>query len=361
MEKWEMPSRHDEDWRAFCWSRFNLDNYRNIKQVNHRLNDVKKREGFDSLVFLDGVFSSALSDLIEWPSGVKVELSHPFSLWIPHGVQLERPIQLLQITTRGSEGTQTNIQFDIILEESAKAVFWFENWSSEKTTHALIDQKIRIKIGAHAICNMVTCQREQGVQRLVKAEYHQEDSSRLESFYLGLNTDWVREEHVVEIDGEYTVSRMRGLLFPTEKEYMALHTRLKHKKKNTHAEQVFRAVAADNGVAQLQGRVLVEPGADKTHSTQSYKSILLNEGAKARACPQLEIYAHDVVCNHGASIGELEESQLFYLQSRGIDKDKARRMLLHGFSKSVVDEVEEPLLRSELLSILEDYWREVSE
>jgi Fe-S cluster assembly protein SufD len=361
MERSEIPNRYDEDWRAFCWSRFSLDNYTKEKQLRTSLYDFPKREGFDTLVFVDGIFTAELSDSIEWPQGVVVQLTNPFSLSISPGVRLEKPIRFLQVTTAGSEGTQTKIQFHLVLGENTKSAFWFENWSVKKTTYVLIDQKNVIKIGSRAVCDIVTCQREFGVQRLVKTDYLQADSSRLEWFYLGFQTDWLREESAIAISGENAVSRIRGLLFPTQNQYMALHTLLKHESKNTDAQQIFRAVAADEGVVQLQGRVLVKPGAQNTHSTQSYKSILLNEGAKARACPQLEIYADDVVCHHGASIGELEESALFYLLSRGIDRDKARRILLQGFSKAVIDEVPDSVFRSELLCVLDDYWREERE
>lgn len=354
MEKSQMPTRRDEDWRAFCWSRFNLDNYTGAKKASGEIKNLPKRVGFDSLVFVDGKYSKELSDRIE---AVFIESGvGSFSLQVLAGVELERPIQLLQVTTAASEGTQTLFACTVALQAGAKASIWFENWSAEKTEHVLIDQKNTIELEENAICNMVTCQRESGVQRLVQSNYIQANSSCLEWFYLGLDTDWTREQACVELQGEQTKTRLRGLLFPTQRQYMALHTLLKHEKPNTQAKQMFRCVAGDKGIAQLQGRVLVQPGADKTYSTQSSKSILLDPGAEARSCPQLEIYADDVVCNHGASIGELEKKQLFYLQSRGLDADTAKRILLRGFAQAVVGRVKEDVLKAELMQALEYYW-----
>jgi Fe-S cluster assembly protein SufD len=387
-----MPTRRDEDWRSFCWPRLKMERYAQTKKEPKQLDNLPKRAGFDSLVFVDGVYAEALSDNINWPAGVvalpvgyalsnseavaalteaveaqsawqtanNLNLDLGFYLHVPAGVKLEKPVQFLQITTRGSEGTQTSIRHAIVLEEKAQASIWFENYSADKTEHVLVNQQNTIRMGEESRCHVVTCQRERGVQRLVHADYQQAKSSHFESFYMGLNTDWTREQSRIELVGEETKTRLRGLLFPTDKQFMAVQSLINHTQPNTNAKQVFRSVAADQGVAQLQGRVLVQPGADKTYSTQSNKSILLDPGAEARSCPQLEIYADDVVCNHGASIGELEEKQLFYLESRGIDVDSARRMLLHGFAQAVVDEVSDAGLKSELLSVLECYWGETN-
>jgi Fe-S cluster assembly protein SufD len=313
---------------------------------------IPKREGFDSWVFVDGVFSAELSD--ELPSSAEIDGSS-LSWTIPAGIELDKPVHMLQITTKRE---QPPVNFSIRLQEKSKATFWFENWCAEQEGSVSVVQKNRVQLDAGAVCHWVTCQREFGVQRSVDTQWQQAGSSQLEWFYLGLAADDTCENTHVQLQGEQTHTRLRGLLFPAQKQKMALYTLLSHEKPHSCAQQVFRCVAADRGLAELEGRVLVQPGADKTVSTQSYKSILLSNEAQAKTRPQLEIYADDVICNHGASIGELEEKQLFYLRSRGIELVEARRLLLHGFAQALIHEVKDEILRAELLTTLENDWKE---
>lgn len=311
---------------------------------------LPKREGFDRWVYVDGEFAPELSDAVPWQANTL------HACIIPAGVQLEKPVHLLQVV---SQSQQQPVELSIEFQAGSKAAIWLENWSELTGDAIAVEQHNHIRLASNAVCQWVTCQHENGVKRTVTTRWDQAESSRLEWFYLGLVADQAHENNNVYLQGEKTYTRLRGLLFPTQKQKMALYTLLTHEQPNTDAQQVFRSVVADKALAELEGRVLVQPGADKTVSTQSYKSILLSSQAEAKTRPQLEIYADDVVCNHGASIGELEEKQLFYLRSRGIDKKEAQRLLLHGFSQALVNEVSHAGLQAELLATLESYWREV--
>lgn len=309
---------------------------------------LPKRQGFDRWVFVDGVFAVDLSD------ASALQFNTPHKCIIPKGVQLKKPVHVLQVT---SKMQQQPIDLSIELQAGSQVAIWLENWSEIKAESIAIEQRNHIELGANAVCQWVTCQHEVGVKRLVTTHWHQAESSQLEWFYLGLTAEKTAEHNKVYLQGEQTHTYLRGLLFPTQKQKMALCTWLIHEKPHTNAQQVFRSVVADKALVELEGRVLVQPGANKTVSTQSYKSILLSSDAQAKTRPQLEIYADDVMCNHGATMGELEEKQIFYLRSRGVELVEARRLLLQGFSQELVNEVSHDGLRAELLVTLKDYWK----
>lgn len=315
--------------------------------------DRFKRSDFDTLVFVNGVYDAEQS--AQAVAGVTVALSEQqITLTVKAGYHCEKPLQLLQIVDTVDQAT---LKIVVNVQPQASIRIWLDN-CSEETVAASVEQVIQLDIQAGAVCHWVTCQKEQGVQRKVQAHFKQAESSCFEWFYLGLESGRSEEDVMLQLQGQHTQSRLRGLLLPTAKQRMSVNSLLQHDQPHTHAEQVFRSIAADNGVARLQGRVLVQPGADKTYSTQSTKSMLLNPGAEVYSCPQLEIYADDVVCNHGASIGELDQTMLFYLQSRGIEKAQAQRLLLQGFAQAVVNEVSDGLLRAQLIADLEAVGRD---
>jgi Fe-S cluster assembly protein SufD len=351
MKALKSANRQDENWRGFCWSRLNWSNYESNKQKSRLIHDAPKRDNFDALVFVDGIFSESLSDHKNFQSGFLMSITEDkVLLRVSSGLKIKKPIQVLQITSKASEKTKTTMAFSIILEPEASLNLWFDNWSADKTEYVLIDQKVELELKDRSVCEVIVCQKEQGVQRLSSTHCIQSSLSRFQWFYLGLETDWTREELRLDLKGVKTETRLRGLMCPTAKQYMALHTLLEHDALNTHAEQTVRSIVSEQGVAQFQGRVLVKPGACKTHSTQSCKTLLLDKTAEARSCPQLEIYADDVICNHGASVGELQDDQLFYLKSRGIGLMEAKKLLLQGFAEAVIAQVSDLQFRDLLLA-----------
>jgi Fe-S cluster assembly protein SufD len=111
----------------------------------------------------------------------------------------------------------------------------------------------------------------------------------------------------------------------------------------------------------FHGRILVRPGAQKTDAKQTNKNLLLSDDASADAKPQLEIYADDVKCTHGATIGQLNDESIYYMRTRGIDLETARRMLIHAFAGEIIDRVKHEPLREELDRLLWDRLEQIAE
>ncbi|MDC1194798.1 SufD family Fe-S cluster assembly protein, partial [Pseudomonadota bacterium] len=146
------------------------------------------------------------------------------------------------------------------------------------------------------------------------------------------------------LKGENADLNLNGVYISGIKQHHDLTTAIYHDVPNCTSKQIVRGVLGGESTGVFQGKVRVAPNAQKTDGQQMSKAILLSDKATANAKPELEIYADDVICAHGATVGELDDEQLFYLTSRGISKDKAREMLIKAFLEDIItDSVDQRL------------------
>ena len=130
------------------------------------------------------------------------------------------------------------------------------------------------------------------------------------------------------------------------------HMIVEHAAPHCDSHEYFNGILDDQSRGVFHGRILVQPGAQKTDAKQTNKNLLLSDDATANTKPQLEIYADDVKCTHGATIGEMDDDAIFYLQTRGLDPSTARRMLLHGFAGEIVERIRHDAVREELNALV---------
>jgi Fe-S cluster assembly protein SufD len=134
-------------------------------------------------------------------------------------------------------------------------------------------------------------------------------------------------------------ARVAGVLAPSRSEHLDVHTRIDHRGTHAVSREIFRTIVQDRARAVFNGKVIVHPGAQKTDSEQHVDSLLLSPQAEVNAKPELEIYADDVKCAHGATCGQIDEAQVFYLRSRGLALEAARNLLLFTFAHSVLKQM----------------------
>jgi Fe-S cluster assembly protein SufD len=146
---------------------------------------------------------------------------------------------------------------------------------------------------------------------------------------------------------------MHGAYLLKGKRHFDLTTRVNHAEADGVTAQLIKGLVKDQATAVFQGRILVERGADGTDARMRHQSLILNDGAHVRAKPELEIYADDVQCVHGNTIGALDEEALFFCQSRGMDEATARALLTHAFVMPVAEMIEDEQLRTIVLEFLE--------
>ena len=158
---------------------------------------------------------------------------------------------------------------------------------------------------------------------------------------------------VVEQTGEGCETEIYGLAYLQGKEQVTTETHVHHAVGGGRSNQLLKFVLDDSAHGRFIGDLKIAPDAQKTEAHQTNRNLVLSEEAEMRTQPQLEIYADDVQATHGASTGQLDETALFYMQQRGIDKEKARQLLVGAFMKEVIEAISDEALREQLLNAID--------
>lgn len=177
-------------------------------------------------------------------------------------------------------------------------------------------------------------------------------SSNFKTFTFALNGAMVRNNLNIKLDGEGIDTYMNGLYLLKGKTHVDNHTVVDHLKPNCHSSELYKGIMDGNSKGVFNGKIFVRKDAQKTNAFQSNKNILLSDSASINTKPQLEIWADDVSCSHGCTTGQLDMDALFYLQARGIKKEKAKAMLLHAFASDVLETVANEAIKTYLENII---------
>ncbi|ANX05289.1 Fe-S cluster assembly protein SufD [Immundisolibacter cernigliae] len=164
--------------------------------------------------------------------------------------------------------------------------------------------------------------------------------ARFESHALAAGGGLVRQDIDVKLDEAGGECSLRGLYTAGTSEHVDFHTRIEHIAPHCRSEETYKGLIGGTGRAVFNGRVHVHPGADKTDSAMTCANLLLSNRAEVDAKPELEIYADDVKCSHGATVGQLDEAQVFYLRSRGIAEAAARELLMTAFARDALGDLD---------------------
>jgi len=177
-----------------------------------------------------------------------------------------------------------------------------------------------------------------------KIQTHLERNSNFTSHNLSFGSAIGRNDINIILDGEGAEAHMYGLYFVKDKQHIDNHTLVDHAKPHCLSNEFYKGILAENSRGVFNGKIIVRKGAQKTNAYQSNKNLLLSGNAKIDTKPQLEIFADDVRCTHGATVGQVDDDSLFYLRARGIDEKNARTLLVNAFANDVLSNMTfEPL------------------
>ncbi|NOQ92075.1 MAG: Fe-S cluster assembly protein SufD, partial [Flavobacteriaceae bacterium] len=153
-------------------------------------------------------------------------------------------------------------------------------------------------------------------------------------------------------EGEHITSNLNGITIIGNKQHVDNHTLVNHKFENCESHELYKGIYDDASTGVFNGKVIVEKEAQKTNAFQQNNNVLIGDKASINAKPQLEIFADDVKCSHGCTIGQLDEKALFYLQSRGIPKREAKALMLFAFGNDVVEKIKIPALKTRISKLI---------
>ena len=269
------------------------------------------------------------------------------SLRLARNERLPRPLQVLAVGVAGNAPAMVHQRHRIELGENAEAtvLFQFLGQGAERlTTHV-----IEVDLAPGARLTLYRIQDEHADATLltrIDATLHRD--SRLEAVAVDCGTGLVRHDFNVALAEPGAEVALAGLYQPTPGGHIDNQTRIVHAAPHCRSREQFKGIIDAKAKAIFVGKVIVQPGAQKTDSEQRVANLLLSRKAEVNAKPELEIYADDVKCAHGATVGQLDDKALEYLRSRGIAADAARALLLRAFGAEVLDQLAIPALRDRL-------------
>jgi len=258
-------------------------------------------------------------------------------LHVPRGVRVELPLQTL--THLDADGTAVFPHTVLIAEEGADVTF-IDRYASRPLRGALADAIVEITVGDGARVRYASIQEwgdgvtHLGVQRATVGR-----DAEFRSLAIGFGASLARAEAETVLAGQGGSSEMLGIFFADGAQHFDHRSVQDHVAPNCTSSLLYKGALRDASRAVFSGWVHVRPGAQKTDAMQTSRNLVLSEHAKADSIPNLEIEANDVRCGHAASVGPVDEETLFYLESRGIPRDEAERLIVTGFFQEVLDRV----------------------
>jgi Fe-S cluster assembly protein SufD len=265
--------------------------------------------------------------------------NHGAFIQVPAGKVVERPVILYYITNSKVGNLIAQPRNLFVAGENSQATI-LEVYASVGENTSLTNTVTEIYVGQQAIIDYYKLQVEEtNDNHIGTTQVYQEKASNFSSTTITLNGGLTRNNLNIILDAEHCEAHMNGLYLLDGKMHVDNHTLVDHKKPNSYSNEFYKGVMADKSNGVFNGKIFVRQDAQKTNAFQSNRNILLSDEATINTKPQLEIFADDVKCSHGATTGQLDEEALYYLRSRGLSKESARALLLHAFAQEVIERI----------------------
>lgn len=333
------------------------------------------------LVFVNGVFdaknSSSLADtvvrfvdadaaqqaLIQKHLGKVVEgerhlfatlnnawLDEGILIHVPRNKTLEKPVYVVNFTTVTPEAASTNQRILLVLEENAKAELIEHYLSTDEVQNGFVNALTEIVIGDNSSLQHYRLNlEEENAQHIGAVHVDLQRNARLRGFTLSLGSRLKRIDYQLNHRGPGAELDLQGVYLPRNQQMVDYHTNVCHWVPHCTSNEVFRGIIADSAQAIFNGRIYIHENAQKTLAELSNKNLLTSNKAEVNTKPELEIYADDVKCAHGATVSQLNANARYYLQSRGLSRSEAEVMLSFGFVNELLEQIAEPRVHDYLL------------
>ncbi|WFO14902.1 Fe-S cluster assembly protein SufD [Cellulophaga baltica] len=386
------PSKKEEAWKytslnslqkvdfSIFPKELNALEYKEVKK--YFINEIDTYK----IVFIDGIFSSNLSETTH--DGVDIclmssalnkpmykqiidvyfnkvaskdesltTLNTAFSkegayIYIPKNKMPKKPIEIVHFATGNEASLMLQPRNLIIVEENAEVQI-IERHQSLTSNEVLTNCVTEIFAAKSSIVDYYKVQNDEANASLIDNTYvDQKDKSDVKFHTFSFGGKLTRNNLNFYQNGEYLDSTMKGVTILGDKQHVDHHTLVHHIEPNCESHQDYKGIYGDSSTGVFNGKIIVEKLAQKTNAFQQNNNILISDKASINTKPQLEIFADDVKCSHGCTIGQLDEDALFYLQSRGIPKKEARALLMYAFANNVLESVRIPELKTRINKLI---------
>ncbi len=388
------PTTRDEDWRFTNVAAIARTVFQAASDAKLTAEDVApyRAEGIAAqMVFVNGRFAPELSQLHGLPKGVTVAslreriASHPEEVekhlghyadtrrdpfcalntafigdgayvHVTRGVVVEVPVYLLYLSTQEDAPTMTHPR-NLIVAEDESQVAVIEDYASVGGESVVLSNAVtELVAGESTTAQHYLIEREHlkafNVQTL---RIQQGRSANISSHSLLLGGGLVRNNVHPVLAGEGGECLINGLFLGTGRQHLDNYMHVEHASPHCGSRQFYNGILDQQAHGVFHGRIVVHKDAQKTDAKQTNRNLLLSDDAQIDTKPQLEIYADDVKCTHGATIGQIEENALFYLQSRGISEAEARKLLLLAFARECVERMQSTVAREHIEGLIREH------
>jgi Fe-S cluster assembly protein SufD len=388
------PTTRDEQWRYTSVAPLARTEFRPAAAATAAQVDLAALEPFSfpglecsRLVFVDGHWSPELSavralprgarvtdlatGLREFPELVRGHLEHGATegtfaslngaflqdgafVYLPANAVLEHPVHLLFLSTAGEQPAFSSPRTLVVAEPNTRASL-IESYAGLGPHPYLTNAVTEVILGEGAGLDHYRIQREGPAGFHVSTHRaHEAAGCAYTAHTITLGGHLVRNHLTTVLDGEGVQSTLDGLYLVDGQEHVDNHTLVEHAQPHGSSHELYKGILSGQGTGVFRGRILVRPGAQKTDAYQSNRNLLLSTQAQVDTQPQLEIYADDVKCSHGGTVGQLDPDAIFYLRTRGLGEDSAFRLLTHAFAGQVLERIPLAPVRNQLDRLVVD-------
>lgn len=387
------PTQRMENWKYTDIKAITRKNFivseRVLEQVDvdflarARMHDIECHE----LVFIDGIYSAQLSSIKTLPETVIIQdlantaqsqrelvsghithyadpglhsfaalntafMNHGALIYVPADTVLNLPVNIIYLSGFNEKPAAIYPRNLIIMAAGSGATI-IENYIGCNNNDYFTNTVTEVSLQAGS--RLQHCK----IQQESLASYHignfhirQAANSQLESYSISLGGSLVRNDIHSQLQAEGAAIILNGLYLAGGRQHMDNHTRVDHQKPHTRSRENYRGVLNDHARGVFNGKVIVHKDAQKTDAEQSNANLLLSDDAEVDTKPELEIYADDVKCSHGATVGQLDKDMMFYLRTRALDEVTAKNLLTYAFSDEVIRYIDPPALRNYLEQLI---------
>ncbi|NRA45524.1 MAG: Fe-S cluster assembly protein SufD [Oligoflexales bacterium] len=398
-----VPTRKVEDWKYTNLSFLNKTHYQKAAAASSLIPDALKDFLIPetiTIVYWDGIFMGALSQLNDLPKGLQIaplatafanQEQEPSSLYqrfadlskdnalihmnealasngifinVEKNAQINKPVHILHLNSHTAGWPIASFpRITIILEDSANAKiyesFHCMNKSTASDVRAFCNKTTDVLLKKNSKLTYICTQKlSQSSDQICHTRVLQEKHSLLDSHVLGVGGKLSRQSIEVWQEGEEAHSSLNGLFLGREKQQCEQRTSIRHKVPYGTSDQYYKGLLTGEARGVFLGHVGVEKGAQKVRAKQLNKNLLLNDRVEIDTKPELEIDSDDVKCAHGATVSQLRSEEIFYLQSRGINKEKAKFLLSHAFAYEIIAKLGDDTVAAIWNEIVRDFFKE---
>ncbi len=309
----------------------------------------------DATVGQQAVIAEHLGQIVDSEQHLFAALSNAWAsedgvlVHVPKNGELTKPLYIVHVSTPTGAPATANQRLLVVLETGARASVIEHFASTEDEQDGFVNSLTEVSVGENAELRHYRINlEEENLLHVGGIHVNLQRSARLRGFTVSLGSKLKRIDYQINHCGEGADLDLQGVYLPKNKQFVDYHTNVQHKVPHCTSNEIFRGIISDSAHAVFNGRIHIHQDAQKTLAELSNKNLLTSPKAEVDTKPELEIYADDVKCAHGATVSQLNKDAMYYLQARGISRDEAQVMLSFGFINELLQDVAEPAVRDYL-------------